>query len=117
MGRPESLVPPINPSARVSRDGGKGWDGANSAWIIVSHLLTGILLYTGIGWVISLWVPHRPLLMAAGAVIGMFLAIYLIHRRLESTPSEPPTAGKGAAVIDSGTTPGRPHGAEASHGR
>ncbi len=107
MRRPESLVPPIKPSARVSRDGGKGWDGVNSAWIIVSHLLTGIILYAGIGWVISLWVPHRPLLMAAGALIGMFLAIYLIHRRLEATPPEPPTAGKGAAVIPSEAPRGR----------
>lgn len=107
MKRPESLVPPITPSARVSRDGGRGWDGVNSAWIIVSHLLTGMLLYAGIGWVISLWVPHRPLLMAAGALIGMFLAIYLIHRRLEATASQPPTAGKGAAVIPSEAPRGR----------
>lgn len=107
MKRPDSLVPPINPSARRGKDEGGGWDSVNSAWIIVSHLLTGIILYAGIGWVISLWVPHRPLLMAAGAVIGMFLAIYLIHRRLEVTGPESPSAGKGAAVTDSEASRGR----------
>ena len=104
MRKPDSLVPPISPSSRVGRDEGGGWDVVNSAWIIVSHLLTGIALYGGLGWLLSLWIPHRPLLIGGGALIGMFLAIYLIHRRLEAMPPAPPIADRGAAVTHSGRT-------------
>lgn len=63
----------------------EGWASANTAWIIMSHLLTGILLYAGFGWLLSLWLGNAPLLIGAGALIGMFLSLYLIHRRLEAT--------------------------------
>ena len=73
----------------------EGWASANTAWIIMSHLLTGILLYAGLGWLLSLWLGNAPLLIAAGALIGMFLSLYLIHRRLEAT-----SPGKDQAVPD-----------------
>lgn len=117
MKRPESLVPPISPSPRPDNGDRRGWDTANSAWIIFSHLLTGILLYAGIGWVLSIWLGHRPLLIAGGAIIGMFLAIYLIYRRLETQGSEPSTTGKGAAVTHPGTTSGSKSSPEARRGR
>ena len=82
----------------------EGWQSANTAWIIVSHLLTGILLYAGIGWLLSLWLGRAPLLIAAGALIGMFLSIYLVHRRLEATSS-----GKEPAVPDRATRILRDH--------
>lgn len=81
-----------------------GWHTANTAWIIVSHLLTGILLYAGIGWLLSLWLGRAPLLIAAGALIGMFLSIYLVHRRLEAT-----SPGKEPAVPDRATRILRDH--------
>ena len=37
-------------------------------WIIMSHLIAGILLYTFLGWLLSLWLGNAPLLMAVGAV-------------------------------------------------
>lgn len=73
----------------------EGWATANTAWIIMSHLLTGILLYAGLGWLLSLWLGNAPLLIGAGALIGMFLSLYLIHRRLEAT-----SPGKDHAVPD-----------------
>lgn len=76
----------------------EGWDTANTAWIIVSHLLTGILLYAGIGALLSLWLGMAPLLISIGALLGMFLSLYLIHRRLEAT-----SPGKDQAVPDRAT--------------
>lgn len=76
----------------------EGWATANTGWIIMSHLLTGILFYAGLGWVLSLWLGRAPLLIGAGALIGMFLSLYLIHRRLEAT-----TPGKDQAVPDRAT--------------
>jgi F0F1-type ATP synthase assembly protein I len=84
-----------------------GWDSASTAWIIVSHLLTGIALYAGLGWLLSLWLPNRPLLIGGGAILGMFLAIFLIHRRLEAMPPAPPATRRGAAVTDPEARRGR----------
>ncbi|TEX50611.1 MAG: hypothetical protein B7C55_09835, partial [Actinomycetales bacterium mxb001] len=76
----------------------EGWTTANTGWIIMSHLLTGIAFYAGLGWLLSLWVGSAPLLIGAGALLGMFLSLYLIHRRLEAT-----APGKDQAVPDRAT--------------
>ena len=81
-----------------------GWDTANTACIIVSHLITGILLYAGIGALLTLWLGTTPLLIGVGALLGMFLSLYLIHRRLEAT-----TRGKDQAVPDRATRILRSH--------
>lgn len=75
-----------------------GWASANTGWIIMSHLLTGIGMYAALGWLLSLWLGNAPLLIGAGALIGMFLSLYLIHRRLEAT-----SPGKDQAVPDRAT--------------
>lgn len=84
----------------------EGWDMSDTAWIIVSHLLTGILLYAALGWLLSLWLGNAPLLIGAGALLGMFLSLYLIHRRLEA---KSPDQGKGPAVTDRATRIMRDH--------
>jgi F0F1-type ATP synthase assembly protein I len=76
----------------------EGWTTANTGWIIMSHLLTGILFDAGLGWLLSLWLGNAPLLIGAGALIGMFLSLYLIHRRLEAT-----APGKDQSVPDRAT--------------
>ena len=55
---------------------------SNSAWANSSRLMTGLLLYTGLGWLVSLWVGHRALLMAVGAIVGLALSYYLIFASL-----------------------------------
>ena len=52
----------------------------------------------GLGWLLSLFLGNAPLLIGAGALLGMFLSLYLIHRRLEAT-----TPGKDQAVPDRAT--------------
>ncbi|MFY9331360.1 MAG: hypothetical protein WAO41_06745 [Candidatus Nanopelagicales bacterium] len=106
MRKPESLVPAVKvnkTTARTKDDA--GWETANSAWIIVSHLLTGIALYAGLGWLLSLWLPNRPLLIAGGALVGMFLSIFLIYRRLEAMPEAPTILRRSAAVNQTGQQP------------
>lgn len=76
----------------------EGWTSANTGWIIMSHLLTGIGFYAALGWLLSLWLGGAPLLIGAGALLGMFLSLYLIHRRLEAT-----TPGKDREVPDRAT--------------
>ncbi len=54
----------------------------NAAWIISSRLIAGLILYTGLGFVLSLWLGHRSLFMALGALIGLGLSYYLIFSGL-----------------------------------
>ena len=46
----------------------------NAAWTISSRLIAGIVLYAGIGWLISLWWGNRPALIAIGAFVGQGLS-------------------------------------------
>lgn len=61
---------------------------SNSAWANSSRLMTGLLLYTGLGWLVSLWVGHRALLMAIGAMVGLALSYYLIFVSLRHEERE-----------------------------
>ena len=54
----------------------------NAAWTISSRLTAGIVLYAGVGWLISLWWGNRPVLIAIGAFVGLGLSYYLIFTGL-----------------------------------
>ena len=56
---------------------------SNSAWANSSRLITGLILYTGLGWLVSRWVGHQALLMAIGAIVGLGLSYYLLFKTLE----------------------------------
>ena len=56
---------------------------SNSAWANSSRLITGLILYTGLGWLVSRWVGHQALLMAIGAIVGLGLSYYLLFKSLE----------------------------------
>jgi hypothetical protein len=44
--------------------------------------MAGLILYTGLGWLLSLWLGHRGVLMAIGALVGLGLSYYLIFTGL-----------------------------------
>jgi F0F1-type ATP synthase assembly protein I len=45
-------------------------------------MISGLLLYTFLGWLVSRWVGHQELLMAIGAMVGLGLSYYLVFRSL-----------------------------------
>lgn len=55
---------------------------SNSAWANSSRLMSGLILYTGVGWLVSRWVGHQALLMAIGAIVGLALSYYLMFKSL-----------------------------------
>ena len=55
---------------------------SNSAWVASSRLMSGLILYTGLGWLVSRWVGHQALLMAIGAIVGLALSYYLMFTTL-----------------------------------
>lgn len=85
-------------SAPGASGGGSGWyrSGArrrtvslddarrmsNSAWANSSRLMSGLILYTGLGWLVSRWVGHQAALMAIGAIVGLALSYYLMFTSL-----------------------------------
>ena len=60
----------------IPPDASKGM--ADPAWTIVSRITAGLLLYTGLGWLISRWVGHASVLMAIGAIVGLCLSTYVV---------------------------------------
>ena len=62
----------------------------DAAWSIFTTMIAGIALYGVIGWVLSWWLGHRALLIAGGALLGLFLSLYLVHKRLGNENVSPP---------------------------
>ena len=54
----------------------------NAAWTISSRMIAGIVLYAGLGWLVSLWWGNRSALIAIGAFVGLGLSYYLIFTGL-----------------------------------
>jgi len=61
---------------------------ADSAWTISSRLIAGLILYTAIGWLVSLWLGHQAVLMAIGAMFGLGLSYFLIFRGLRKDDTQ-----------------------------
>ncbi len=53
---------------------------ADEAWRSFAYLLSGPLVYGGIGWGLDSWLG-TPFLLPVGLVVGMALSIYLVWFR------------------------------------
>lgn len=52
----------------------------NSAWSAVSLMLSGLVFWGGIGWLLTWWLDSQ-VYVAAGILIGVGAALYLIWIR------------------------------------
>lgn len=75
---------------------------SNSAWVASSRLMSGLILYTGLGWLLSRWVGHQELLMAVGALVGLALSYYLIFAGLKREAAEDEERVRGQASVSAG---------------
>lgn len=48
----------------------------------LSLMLSGMVVYGGIGWALDKFVLHRTLLLPIGLVVGIGLGIYMLYVRL-----------------------------------
>jgi hypothetical protein len=55
--------------------------GANDGWTAVGYLLSGILAWTGLGWLADRWLETGGIAIAVCAIIGAVGGIYLVMRR------------------------------------
>ena len=76
---------------------------SNSAWVTSSRLMSGLILYTGLGWLVSRWVGHQALLMAIGAMVGLGLSYYLVFTSLAQETRAARERDDSAASDRSGT--------------
>ncbi|MFB4313158.1 AtpZ/AtpI family protein [Actinomadura sp. 21ATH] len=67
-------------------DPGSGDDGqdqrdfANAAWSIPSSIMSGMIVYGGIGWLLDRWWGTSAML-PIGILVGLALALYLVYHR------------------------------------
>lgn len=60
---------------------GAGSGGPNPGVTITSLLLSGMLLYGGLGWLVDRWVGTDGVFLPIGIVLGLVLALYLVYVR------------------------------------
>lgn len=65
--------------AVVSADG-------NMAITVSSHMISGILVYGGLGWLLSRWFGNESLFIAGGVLLGAAFSTYLVIIRLRQMP-------------------------------
>ncbi|MEU8802739.1 AtpZ/AtpI family protein, partial [Spirillospora sp. NPDC048819] len=51
---------------------------ADAAWSVPSYLLSGMIIWGGVGWLLSEWTGQTWLTLV-GVVLGVGLAIYLVY--------------------------------------
>ena len=51
--------------------------GSQTGYTVLSYLLTGMVLYGGIGWLLGRWL-HQQLLFPIGMLVGLALSTALV---------------------------------------
>jgi ATP synthase protein I len=54
--------------------------GGNEGWTVVGYLISGIVVWGGIGWLVDEWLDTR-IALPAGLIVGMAGGIYLVVKR------------------------------------
>lgn len=57
---------------------------AATGWIMTADLLSGVLAWGGIGWLLDHWLDTGPWLLAVGIALGFALGTYLVIRRADA---------------------------------
>lgn len=55
---------------------------SDDPWAILGRLISGIVIYGGLGWLIGTWLNNVEVFVAAGAVLGVSLALYMTYKQL-----------------------------------
>ncbi len=51
---------------------------ANLAWSIISYLLSGMLVWGGLGWLADRWLGKESVFLPIGLLFGITAAMYLV---------------------------------------
>jgi F0F1-type ATP synthase assembly protein I len=70
--------------------------GEAEAWTVLARLISGPLLYGGLGWLVDRWLGTDPVFVLVGIVGGMALALYVVWFRYGALDRQPPAASPDA---------------------
>jgi ATP synthase protein I len=70
--------------------------GEAAAWTVLAYLITGPLLYGGLGWLADRWLDTSPVFVLIGILGGMALALYVVWVRYGTHDRRPPSASPDA---------------------
>lgn len=78
--------------SHADRSAPEGPASEAAAWTVLSYLISGPLIYGGLGWLLDLWLGTQ-FLVAIGLIGGMALSFYVIVRRYVApgAPATPPS--------------------------
>jgi len=57
---------------------------SDDPWAIFGRLVSGILIYGGLGWLIGSWFNKVEMFVAAGVILGISLALYMTFKQLSN---------------------------------
>ena len=58
-----------------------GRPGPGDAWSIVAYLLSGLIFWGAVGWLLDRWVGNENVFLLIVLLVGMASAIYLVYVR------------------------------------
>ncbi len=61
---------------RPGNGGSRGSQGGNAGWIIFGYLISGMVVYGAVGWVVSHW-THTAILFPVGMLFGLGAGVAL----------------------------------------
>jgi ATP synthase protein I len=64
-----------------SGSGSRGPESPNPGWTIVSLILSGMLFWGGVGWLVDHLVGTERVFLPIGIILGMVAALYLVYVR------------------------------------
>lgn len=73
----------------VQRNAQSPWNGLGEAWSYLSTLVSGVVVWGGVGFGLDAWLNTRPVAFVVGALVGNFAGIYLIYLRAFGTRRTP----------------------------
>lgn len=56
--------------------------GADQGWTAVAYLISGIVVWGGVGWLVDAWLDLDGLGIGIGSVVGAACGVYLVVRKL-----------------------------------
>lgn len=77
--------------------------GADEGWAVLGSLMSGLLLFGGLGWLLDQWWDIR-VMAPVGAIVGMALGIYAVvmrhAQRADATPETSELTSSARAKAD-----------------
>jgi F0F1-type ATP synthase assembly protein I len=75
-------LPDVSPEEPGRADAARQtWTGIDQSSVMTVELVSAVLLYGGLGWLLDRWLGTDPWLMGAGVLVGFAAGLYLVWIR------------------------------------